>query len=164
MSLARSSRLTDAIGVLQHVLALWPQAGVALKLLGLLLHYVGRDAESIQVLDRAIALRSDPASADAAAYKCAIASISASDETMGNCYAAAQVYPTADLQLVLAAALHSRGNYPAAHESILRSVAQRQTELGFAMKGAIEARLGNTSEAAASYQRAVGLAIGSGRQ
>ena len=157
ISLARISHFDQAIGVLQHVLALWPGSNLAFNVLGLLLHHVGRDVEALETFNQSI--NSGSFNSQSAIYRCAIEGSTASEAASNDCFAAAQVHPTKDAYLTLAATLAARGDDTGAYTALTRSLGMGPSALGLSLKGLLEEKHGDEGAAAASYRQAVGMSL-----
>ena len=108
ISMAKLSHFSEAISLLQDVLSIWPESSVALRLLGLLLHHVGRDTEAFATFDRALQLNGKDA--PAAAYQCAMQGIVMAAAAHDHCELAARTNPSAETYLALAFVLTAVGD------------------------------------------------------
>ena len=140
VALARASHLSEAIAVLQDVLSIWPESSVALRLLGLLLHCVGRDTEALSAVSRAVQLNNKDA--PAAAYLCVMQGLLRIPGAKAQCELGVTNSPTAEMYLATGAALSASGDDQQASNALSTSISLRPNGLAYDMRGDIEAREG----------------------
>jgi Flp pilus assembly protein TadD len=155
VSLARGAHFNDAIVLLQDLLAIAPGFSPGLRLLGLLLHEAGRDAEAINAFNRALSV--DVGDADASAERCAVEVISVAANSETDCEMAVQDSPTAQTYLVLAVTEHSRGQNTQAYSLITQSIDLQPTDLSLTFRGVISAQQNSSGSADRDFARAAQL-------
>jgi Caspase domain/Tetratricopeptide repeat len=157
--LAKQKNYTEAIKSVSAALSLNPGSGLALRILGLLLHLVGRSADSIQVLDRAIT--AEPTQFLPYYYRCLAANSEEPTASVRDCQAAIGISPDyAPAHLGLANALLNLGQLPAAHSEADKAIGLApDLPLAYAVRGRILNALGNYAGAQRDYRSSVKLSV-----
>jgi tetratricopeptide (TPR) repeat protein len=156
-TLVRGAKFDMAIKVLQDILELNPECAAAIRLLGLVYHLTGRDADAIFTMNRA--LRLDARDARAAEYKCALEGISGIPTAVSDCETMVRKNPSAESYLALAAAERAEGDDTRAYVNVTRSISLAGSDLAYALRGSIAQRQGNGAQAQRDFSHAVQAAV-----
>ena len=156
IGMAKLSHFAEAIALLQDVLSIWPESSIALRLLGLLLHHIGRDAEALATFTRAMQVNQGDATA--AAYQCAMQSLLSVTTAPIQCELAARTNPSGETYLAFGVALEAAGDDLAASHALDVSLSFGPSSLAYSLRGDLESRRGLKSLAASDYSLATELA------
>jgi uncharacterized caspase-like protein len=156
LSAARALDYDRAIGMLSRVITNDPGSGVALRLLGLILHVTGRDVEATTALNRAIAVSGTDARA--ASYKCALSGLSDAEAAVKDCAASVDGEPSADGYLAFAGTLLAKGEPDQAYLNATRSISLGGSDLAYALRGMVAKQQGRNGLAQRDFSRAAQLA------
>jgi hypothetical protein len=153
--LAEQQNYDEAVRSLSAALAIEPHASVALRVLGLIFHLMGRSADGLKELDEAIA--TNPADWKAYYYRCLIASSSDPLAATRDCEAALGLQPGfAPAHFAIANALLSLGQTNQAYSEANEAVRlDPESNLGYAMRGKVATVMGKYSEAQRDFQTAI---------
>jgi tetratricopeptide (TPR) repeat protein len=154
--LSRGAHFSEAITILEDVLMLQPTCSIALRLLGLALHAVGRDMEATITFNRQLQL--DPRDEVTSSYRCAVEGLNISPNVITDCTAAIQLHPSAQNYLALAAVLYAQGNYQEAYQDVTQSISLEPTDLAYSLRGSILTQQGQVGSAQRDYSRATQIA------
>jgi Flp pilus assembly protein TadD len=155
LTLARGAHFQKAIDVLKSVVSLDPRCAIALRLLGLMFHSVGRDLEAADALDRAVSTSGgDPR---AAAYKCALETYQGARDSVDDCAALVRSQPSSSGYLGYAAALLSNGENEQAYTAASQAIALGGDPMTYALRGMIANHQGRAGLAERDFNRAAQL-------
>jgi Flp pilus assembly protein TadD len=155
VTLARGTRLNEAVSILDDLLALAPGFGPALRLLGLLLHKTGRDVEAVDAFNRALIV--NPGDSESTADKCAVEALLAPAKADADCNAALLNHPTAPTYLILSIIQHSKGETTQAYALITQSIDIQPSDLSLTLRGMLSAQQGSNGSAERDFARAAQL-------
>jgi tetratricopeptide (TPR) repeat protein len=156
-SLVRGAKFDMAIKVLRDILEINPECAVAIRLLGLVYHLTGRDAEAISTIDRALQL--NKTDVRAAEYKCALEGVSGVPSAISDCENIVRENPSAESYLALAGTERAQGDDTRAYVSVSRSLGLAGSDLAYALRGSIAQQQGNAAGAQHDFSRAVQAAV-----
>jgi Tfp pilus assembly protein PilF len=154
---AQGQQYDQAVRCIKAVLDADPRSALALRVLGLIFHLMGRDANAIEDYSRAITL--NPRDATAFYYRCLAQSTSNPTAAVQDCKRAIAARPDlAEAHLGLANAWFALGLNESAYleaDTMIRLAPA--SPLGYAMRGRISATMGQVEEAEQDYQTASNL-------
>lgn len=163
LTAVRGLHFDKAITGLQSVLSIDPRCSLALRLLGVIFHLVGRNVEATQTLDRAIL--ANPDDALSYSYRCLLTVPEHPDSSKSDCQAAISIrddLPQSHLGLALDYA--SDGQTAKAYSEATKAIALNSTSsLGFIIRGDIATAENHQGLAQQDYARATKIALDEAR-
>jgi len=155
--LAEQQDYEGAVRGLSAALVADPTYSIALRVLGLVFHLLGKGADAIQVLTRAVSL--DPSDPLIYYYRCLALTATDPADAMRDCEASVGITPDfAPAHVGIANALLGLGQAQRAYSEASEAIQLDPTSpLGYAIRGRIDAVLGKYSAAQQDYAAAVSL-------
>ncbi len=155
--LAQQQNYEEAIRSLSAATAINPTSSIALRVLGLIFHLMGRSTEAVAEFDRALTV--NPGDASAYYYRCLATAPSDAVSAVRDCQAAIGLEPNfPEAHLGLANALLVLGQTDRAHAEANASIhLAPASSLGYSMRGKISAIEGHYNSAQRDYDSAVSL-------
>lgn len=155
--LARQKNYDEAVRSLSAAVAADPSSGIALRILGLIFHLMGRTTDAIQTLNQAISI--NPADPKAYYYRCLALSPNDPLSAVRDCEASVGLRSgIAATHLALSQALLSLGQKQQALREANKALElDGKLSIGYAMRGKVMSALGYTSAAQRDFQIAMSL-------
>jgi Tfp pilus assembly protein PilF len=159
--LAQDGEFDEAVRSVRSVLAADPKCGLALRVLGLIFHLMGRSGIAIETLTRALEI--NPEDPVALYYRCVATTLSDPESAIRDCDAAVALDPAnANSHAVLASALLNCGMLKRANEESKRAVDLDQASIiAASVRGKVLMALGQSGQAQQEFQRAVRMTTSS---
>ncbi len=156
----RSLHFSQAIQILQQILATDPTCGAALRLLGVALHLTGRSTEAMQVITRELTQRPD----DALAYSYRCLFVASQDPSLMNddCNRALSLNPKLrEAHMGVAIALDAMGDATKAYDETSATIAlDPKYAAAYILRGDVATHLGHRGLAQQDYMKATQLSTG----
>ncbi len=155
--LAQQENYQEAVRSLSAALALDPHCSIALRIIGLIFHLMGRSTDAIGELDQA--LTSDPQDSRAYYYRCLITLPKDPVSAIKDCEAAVGLEPRfAPAHIGLSNAFLMLGQVDKAYSEAQTAIQLNPTSpRGYSMRGRVETSLGKYLSAQEDYSQAVRL-------
>jgi tetratricopeptide (TPR) repeat protein len=155
--LAQQQNYDEAVRSLSAAVVANPASSIALRLLGLIFHLMGKGADALAEFDRA--LSTDPSDATAYYYRCLSTAPTDAVSAVRDCQAALGLQPNfPEVHLGLANAFYVLGETHKAYEEANTAIRQLpDSPLGYSMRGKIAATMGQYTSAQRDYDTAVRL-------
>ena len=153
----RSLHFTQAIQILEQLLAAEPTSGAALRLLGVALHLTGRNIEATQIITKE--LDQNPEDALAYSYRCLFATSQDETATNQDCSRALSLDPhLKEARIGLAIALDAQGDGKKAYDETSAVITlDPKYAAAYTLRGDVATHLGHRSLAQQDYARATQL-------
>lgn len=149
--------LNGSLHTLERLLTSDPQSALALRLMSLVLHKLGRDPEAVSFIRRAVQLDSNDSTA--AAYQCAIEASAGTPGALNDCESFVTASPSAEAFALLGAAQQAGGDDVRAYLNATRSISLGGSNLGYALRGSVEAQQGRNDQASQDFEQAAKTAL-----
>ena len=155
--LAKQKNYDEAVRSLSAAVAADPTSGIAMRILGLILHLMGRGTDAVQTLNQAISM--NPADSNAYYYRCLALSSSDPLSAVRDCEASVGLEPgIAATHLALSQALLSLGQTEQALTEANKALQlDGKLSLGYSMRGKVLRAIGNSSAAQRDFHAAMSL-------
>jgi Tfp pilus assembly protein PilF len=160
--LAQEGEFDEAVRSIRSVLAADPRCALALRVLGLIFHLMGRSATANETLTRALEI--NPEDSIALYYRCLVTAPSDPESAIRDCDASIELDPTnANSHAVLASALLSCGMLKRANEESKRAIdLGPDSDIPAAVRGKVLMASGRLAQAQQEFQRAVSIKAAQG--
>lgn len=155
--LAQQKNYDEAVRSLSAAVAADPTSGIAMRILGLIFHLLGRSTDAVQTLNQAISI--NPVDPSAYYYRCLALSSSDDLSAVRDCEASIGLQPqSARTHVALSQALLSLGhNEQALQEANKALQLDNGLSLGYSMRGKVQRALGNSAAAQRDFHSAIEL-------
>jgi Flp pilus assembly protein TadD len=159
LQLAGQGNYAEATRSLSAALAIRPGLAVALRVIGLIFYALGRTADALAQFSRA--LSANPRDNLAYSYRCSLLTKTDSDSAIRDCEASIGIDPTyIPAHLGLANALIAAGQREEALKEINQTISLFPTlSRAYALRGRIEAQLGQSETAGRDIRTAISLSL-----
>jgi Tfp pilus assembly protein PilF len=153
--LAGTGDFDDSVRSLHAILEADPTSSLALRILGLVFHLMGRSAVARETLSRAI--DSNPQDANALYYRCMVNAPIDPSMAIQDCEAAISLDPTnANAHVIIATALLDRGQSTDAEREVKQAIElDPNNPLAASVHGKVLMRLGRLASAESEFRRAM---------
>src|SRR5581483_3405060 len=155
--LAEQQNYDEAIRSLSAALVSDPRSSLALRLLGIIFHLLGKGADAIAAFDRSLAI--NPSDAETYYGRCLAGAASDPVSAVRDCEAALGLDSDfSEAHIGLANALFLSGQLTSAYKEAITAVTVNPNlPVAYAVRGKIASALGKSSEAKSDYDTAVSL-------